>query len=62
MRIIWDFLALGLKKMAISYVEEFLEFVEKDKYLKSDLFKNVLKDSIRSDVYFLIGYLYGLRG
>ena len=59
MRIIWDCISLNLKKLSITYVEEFLSFLEKDKYLNTPIFENVLKSSIRSDVYFLVGYIYG---
>ncbi|CAD8089978.1 unnamed protein product [Paramecium sonneborni] len=62
MRVIWDCISLNLKKLSISYVEEFLSFIEKDKYLNTNIFENVLKSSIRSDVYFLVGYIYGQRG
>ncbi|CAD8081890.1 unnamed protein product [Paramecium primaurelia] len=62
MRIIWDCISLNLKKLSITYVEEFLSFLEKDKYLNTPIFENVLKSSIRSDVYFLVGYIYGQRG
>lgn len=59
MRIVWDCRAINLKKKAIKYLEECMEFLENDPYLNSIIFLDVLKSSIKVDMFFLYGYLYG---
>jgi hypothetical protein len=54
-------LALGLKKRALEYMEELIQVIEQDKFFNSPLFTGYIKQSMKIDIFFYMGYLYGMN-